>query len=133
MFAVASIASLAAPWLATRKVDDAYELIIAGEADAAAKAAEDARQLNPLAIEPLLAAAAVEEERGNDQRALELYVEAVELQPENAQTWYELASFERAVGLREEAIRHVGRAQALDPKSQEVVRLIQELFDLPGS
>jgi hypothetical protein len=133
LFAVASIASLAAPWLATRKVDDAYELIIAGEADAAANAAEDARQLNPLAIEPLLAAAAVEEERGNDQRALELYVEAVELQPENPQTWYELASFERAVGLREEAIRHVGRAQALDPKSQEVVRLIQELFDLPRS
>jgi O-Antigen ligase len=131
LFAVASIASVAAPWLATRNVDEAYELIIEGDADAAAEAADDARQLNPLAIEPLLAAAAVEEERGNDQRALELYVEAVELQPENPQTWYELASFERSVGLREEAIRHVGRAQALDPKSQEVVRLIQELFDLP--
>ncbi|MGH2997278.1 MAG: tetratricopeptide repeat protein, partial [Gaiellaceae bacterium] len=114
-------------------VEEAYELIVAGDAAAAAEAADDARRLNPLAIEPLLAAAAAEEERGADQRALELYVEAVELQPENPQTWYELASFEHAVGLREEAIRHVGRAQALDPKSQEVVRLIQELFDLPRS
>jgi hypothetical protein len=132
LLALASIASLAAPWLATREVENAYGAIARGDAGAAVDAADDARRLNPLAIEPLFAAAAAEEERGRNQAALELYVKAVELQPKNSQTWYELARFEYAVGLRDAAIRHVAEAQALDPKSQEVVELIRELF-LPAS
>lgn len=132
LFAAASVASLAAPWLADRKVTDAFAALDRGDAVDARKAADRARSLNPLAIEPLHAAALAEEERGRLQDALELYVRAVELQPENSQTWYELARYEQTLGLRDAAIRHIGRAQALDPKNEAIVHVIQELFAPPG-
>ena len=128
LFAVASITSLAAPWLADRKVTEAFAAVGRGDPEAAREAADRARSLNPLAIEPIHAAALAEEQRRRRQEALELYVEAVELQPENSETWYQLARYEASVGLRNEAIKHVGQAQALDPKNEAIVQLIQELF-----
>ena len=132
LVAAAAVASLLSPWLAGRKVEDAYAAIDRNDVAAARAAADDARDLNPLAVDPLRAAAAVEEARGNEQEALELYVRAVELQPENWQTWYDLARFERALNLREAAIRHATRAQQLDPRNPATNELVFELFNAPA-
>jgi O-antigen ligase len=110
---LAALASIAAPPLADRKVDEAYAEV--EQPQEAVDAARTAHSLNPLAVEPLLAWATAEEARGNLKRARELYVDAVELQPLNAETWYELARFEFDDGDRERARLHLERALELDP------------------
>ena len=115
LVAVASLYSLAAPWLATRSVDDAFAAIDRDDPEAALDAARRARALNPLAIEPLFVTAAAEEARGDGRSALVRYVQAVELQPRNWRTWYELGRFELRTGREERAIRHLERARELDP------------------
>ena len=61
------------------------------------EAAKSAHSLNPLAIEPLVAWAAAEETSGRLVPARRLYVRAVDLQPLNWQTWYELGLFDKQV------------------------------------
>ena len=115
LVAVGSLYSLAAPWLATRSVDDAFAAVDRDDPQAALDAARRARTLNPLAIDPLLATAAAEEVRGDERSALVWYVKAVELQPLNWRTWYELGFFELETGRRERGIRHLEQARELDP------------------
>jgi O-antigen ligase len=115
LVAVVSLFSLAAPWLATRSVDDVFAAIDRDDPDAALDAAARARTLNPLSIDPLLATAKAEEARGDRRSALVWYVRAVELQPLNWQTWYELGRFELVTGRHERAIRHLKQARELDP------------------
>jgi tetratricopeptide (TPR) repeat protein len=110
----AALYSLLAPRLAERKVDDAYAAL--DNPSQAVDDARDAHSLNPLSIDPLLAWAAAEEAEGRTQRALELYVEAVDLQPLNPDAWYELGRFElEALDDRERARRDLSRALELDP------------------
>ena len=111
----ALVFSLAAPWLAQRKTDDAFTAIDRNDARDALDAADEARALNPLSIDPLLANALAREALSDERAALELYVKAVDLQPENWRTWYELGRFELRIGLRQLALRHLARAQQLDP------------------
>jgi O-Antigen ligase len=125
LVAAVSLFSLAAPWLATRKVDEAYASIERSEIRTALDDARRAKTLNPLAIEPLLAIAAAEEARGGDRAALVWYVRAVELQPLNWRTWYELGRFELATGRRERAIRHLQRSRELDHLGPANDRLLQ--------
>jgi O-Antigen ligase len=125
LVAAASLFSLAAPWLATRKVEEAYAAVERSEIQAALDAANRAKTLNPLAIEPLLALAAAEEARGGDRAALVYYVRAVELQPLNWRTWYELGRYELATGRRERAIRHLQRSRELDHLGPANDRLLQ--------
>jgi hypothetical protein len=110
----AFVYSLGAPWLADRKVEDAFAAVERNEPREGLDAAEDARSLNPLSIDPLLASALAEEELGDERAALKLYVKAVDLQPKNWRAWYELGRFELRIGLRELAIRHLQRARQLD-------------------
>ena len=81
-FALAGIYSLAAPWLAQRNLP----------ATSLAQA-KRAHSYDPLSANALTDWAAYEDAAGNTARAAELYREAVALEPENAQTWYELGSF----------------------------------------
>ena len=115
LVAAALLFSLASPWLATRRVDDAYAAIQRDDPEAALDSARRARTLNPLAIDPLLAEAAAEEARGDGRSALVRYVDAVELQPLNWRTWYELGRFELGTEREDRAIRHLQRARELDP------------------
>jgi tetratricopeptide (TPR) repeat protein len=115
LVSVAFLLSLAAPWLASRSVDDTFAAIDRDEPEAALDSARRARTLNPLAIAPLLATAAAEEARGDGRSALVRYVQAVELQPLNWRTWYELGRFELATGRQERGIRHLQQARELDP------------------
>jgi tetratricopeptide (TPR) repeat protein len=111
---VAVLGSLASPWLASRSVADAYAALERRDPNGAVDRAGRARTFNPLAVEPLFAEAVAEEARGNDGEALELYIRAVELQPENSRTWFELGRFELDAGLREWGIRHLLRSRELD-------------------
>ncbi len=114
LLALAAVASLAAPWLAERKVSSAYASIGELEPDEAVSSARRARTLNPLAVEPYFAEAAAEELRENDPAAFDLYIRAVELQPRNAVTWFQLGMFEMNAGLREAGIRHLLQSRELD-------------------
>ena len=111
---LAVLASLASPWLASRAVADAYAALERRDSDEAVDRADRARSLNPLAVEPIFAQAVAEEARGNDGAALELYIIAVELQPKNSRTCFELGRFELDAGLREPGIRHLLRSRELD-------------------
>ena len=115
LFAAAAVFSLTVPWLAARDVADAYAALDRDEVGLALDEAKSARSLNPLAIEPLFVTAAAEEARGDDRAALERYVEAVDLQPKNWRTWYELGRFELSNGRRARGIRHLRMARELDP------------------
>jgi tetratricopeptide (TPR) repeat protein len=110
----AALYSLLAPRLAERKVDDAFAAL--ENPSKAVDDARDAHSLNPLSIDPLHAWAAAEEAQGRNERALELYVQAVELQPLNPDAWFELGRFELEVlDDRQRARRDLSRALELDP------------------
>jgi tetratricopeptide (TPR) repeat protein len=113
--ATAVVFSLAAPWLASRRVDAAFAALRRDDPQTALDRAESAHSLNPLSIEPLLAIAAADEAAGRNREALERYVQAVELQPKSWRSWYELGQFELDKGNRDSGILHLQRARDLDP------------------
>lgn len=112
---LALVYSQAAPWLAARRVDDAYSAIGRGDPAAAVAAARDARWLNPLSTEPLQVWALASAAAGDVASALYRYREAARLQPENADAWYALGAFELSVRRYRDAYRHLDRAYGLDP------------------
>ena len=107
--------SVSAPWVAERKVDDAYAAIDRRQPRQALDEADVAGTLNPLAIDPLLVSAAAYEALGDERAALARYIDAVDLQPRNWRPWYELGRFELEVGFRDLALQHLKRARELDP------------------
>jgi tetratricopeptide (TPR) repeat protein len=113
--AAGALVSLGSPWLAERRVSEAYDLLLADPGRAAAKAS-DAHDLNALSVEPLFAWAAAEEARGDLREALGRYEQAARLQPKNADAWRTLATFELEV-LRnpDRALAHFDCMYALDP------------------
>jgi hypothetical protein len=122
----AALYSLLAPRLADRKVDDAYAAL--ATPSEAVDDAREAHSLNPLSIDPLLAWAAAEEAEGRSERALELYVQAVDLQPLNPDAWFELGRFELEVlDDRERARRDLSRALELDPYFAAAASLVNSL------
>ena len=125
------LGSLSAPWLANRDVADAYAALDAQRPDQALDDARAARSWNPLSVEPLFAEAVAQEALGDREAALDRYVKAVELQPRNPRTWFELARFELAIGLREAAIRHLARSRELDPFGP-ATHLLEEIFSGGG-
>src|SRR5439155_18738373 len=93
----AALYSLAAPPIASQRVDDAYSQIDRGAIDKAVESAKSAHSLNPLSVDPLYAWASAEEARGRVVKAHDLYVRAVDLQPLNWDAWYELGLFDSEV------------------------------------
>ena len=113
------VLSLATPALADHRLELAYAAldragIDDGALTRAVERTREAHSLNPLALEPLLTQAAVEESRGNEARALRLYRQAVDLQPENPEGYVELGSMELRLGNACEAYQHLNRAYTLD-------------------
>jgi Flp pilus assembly protein TadD len=106
---------LPSPWFAAREVNQAYGAIARGDAARALDDADLARSLNPLSIEPLLASAAASEAGGDEGAAHIRYVEAVDLQPHNWRTWFELGRFEVENDRISEGISHLRQARELDP------------------
>ena len=111
---VTACLSLAAPAVARHKVDEA----IATEDP---RVAAQAHSWNPLAVDPLLTEAALENFDGHPLKALRLYRQATDTQPENPQAWVERGLFE--LDSREDpcsAYRSLSRAYALDRYNRAV-------------
>ena len=87
LLAATAVLSLAAPYVAQRKVDEA---VATGDPALAAQA----HSWNPVSVEPLLTEAVLEESQGHKLKALQLYREAVDTQPDNPDAWVELGQFE---------------------------------------
>ncbi len=131
--AAALVFSLAAPRLASKRVEEAYAALDREDSKAAVDKAQEARSLNPLSIEPLHAEAAAEEARDRVARARELYVDAVEVQPLNARAWYELGCFElQVLDEPQSARRHLERSRELDPRGPAATALISPSFTAQG-
>lgn len=119
--ALAAVASVAAPWLAERSVRAVGAELEAGDLAAAHDAAERARSLDPLSLEPLFARARVEELRRAHGAALATYRDAVRLQTENPESWLQLGLYEFDRGDRCSAYVHLNEAYTLDPSGRQWV------------
>jgi hypothetical protein len=108
LLAATAVFSLVAPLVAQRKTEEA-----ARTGDPAF--AVQAHAWNPVAVDPLHMQAVIEEGLGNKLKALQLYREAVDTQPENPDTWIELGTFELDV-MKDpcNAYRHLNEAYTLD-------------------
>jgi hypothetical protein len=118
--ALAGVYSLAAPWLAEERVQDAYAALAAGELASAADNARQARSLNPTSVEPLFALGDVAFAQGQFDRAREQYARATEVQPANRETWFRLGELEYQVERFEDAYVRFNRMYALDPHGPHV-------------
>ena len=106
--------SFAAPAVARHKVDEAV-------AAANPKIAAEAHSWNPLAVDPLLTEAALEDFDGRPSKALRLYRQATDVQPENPQAWAERGVFELdSLGDPCGAYRSLSRAYELDRYNRAV-------------
>jgi hypothetical protein len=125
LVAWAGLYSIAAPRIAAARVDDAYSQIERGRLEQAASSAKSAHSLNPLSIAALQAWASVEEDTGKLARARELYAQAVDLQPLNWASWYQLGLYDREVlGHDDAARRELMRARQLDPHNCQVLKAL---------
>jgi hypothetical protein len=113
--AVAVALSLLTPWFAERATDSARAALADGRPLVAYRHARDARSLNPLALDPLLAQAEAVERLGDAQGARRRYIDAVELQSLNWRAWWELGRFEEGQQDFGRAIPALERAVELDP------------------
>ena len=107
--------SLTAPWLAQHRVEDAYTAIARGDVADARSAARQARDLNPLSVEPLWAWALADARTSDPSETIRRYTDATELQPENSDTWFALGAYELGIGRFRDAYVHLDRAYGLDP------------------
>jgi hypothetical protein len=136
--AVAAAASVVTPWLAERQVREVSARIDRGDIDGAAAAADRARSLDPLSLEPLFAQALVHEAAGRDTAAHAAYERATRLQPENPESWLQLGLYEFDRGNRCAAYVHLNEAYTLDPSGKQWTRdseLVQSLewVNTPGN
>jgi tetratricopeptide (TPR) repeat protein len=91
--AVITVLAVAQPWRAEQQGDDALQLAGEGDYAAARQAAEKARELNPLSVQPYFELAAVEDAAGNPQAALTDLQRAVQLQPASPEAWRRLGDY----------------------------------------
>ncbi|MGE5689620.1 MAG: O-antigen ligase family protein [Pseudomonadota bacterium] len=120
--------SIVSPALAETRTDAAFDALVAGDPGSAVDRARQARGLDPLAVEPVIVQASAEEIRGNLDEAERLFRRAVELQPENPQTWYELGRFEFETRRRPAtALVYADRSWGLDRRSPDTGTLLDRI------
>jgi O-antigen ligase len=126
---VLAVLSAALPALAQTRTASALAAVGKSEpseeelADAAADA-ELAADLNPLAVEPLFAAASIAERRGRTEELRRHLLLALERQPDNAEGWIRLARVEGVLRLDRAGLRRAAqRALELDPLNPETLAL----------
>jgi tetratricopeptide (TPR) repeat protein len=98
----------------------AYELLADGQVDAGDRAAKRAEDINPLALEPIFARAAVFEQRGDLPGAEAQLRRGVREHPADPASWLRLAQFQLfTLDQPKRAQDTVRGALALDPNSRE--------------
>lgn len=107
------------PYLGDRAQNRAVEQAAKGDAAAAAESARSATRWNPLAADPLITLALVEQQLGRNREALDTLRSAVALQPQNYDVHYQLGLLlERAFGRKKEAAAAFRRALELNPRHE---------------
>jgi hypothetical protein len=109
--------SAAQPQAALDRTDDALAALAAGRTTQALELAQEATDLDPLAVDPLFALSESEGAAGQPVRARAALERAVQLQPATPETWIRLAQFELLAGDAAAAQRTVRPALYLDPRS----------------
>ena len=117
--AAAAVVSLVLPDARRARRSRAVTSADAGRVEEAVDAADRARRLDPLSIEPLHARAIAADAAGDEAAAVAWYEEATSLQPENPDTWYELGLYHAiATGDQCAAYQALNHSYTLDPKSR---------------
>ena len=114
-FAAAALYSLASPWLASRRVDEAYAALGRDDIAAAVSDARSAHDLNPVSVDALLTWGTAEAARGNVAAAGRLYTKAISIQPDNWRPWYYRARLLQNVSGPKAALFDAKQAAARDP------------------
>jgi hypothetical protein len=114
--AAAALYALVSPWLASRRVDDAYAALGRGDTAGAVSDAKSAHDLNPVSIDALLAWGAAEAARGNTAAAGRIYTKAISTQPDNWRPWYYRARLLDSVSGPKAALFDAQQAAARDPQ-----------------
>ena len=132
--AALTMAALAAlPALSEHLTDDALARASGGspvDLREAQETAALAKRLNPFAVEPVFAQAAIAERGNQPAAAAGLLVEAVERQPSNPSAWTRLARFSLAVGDSRGARRAILIAASLDRRGLTTIALsFEALYD----
>jgi Flp pilus assembly protein TadD len=120
LLAVAAVSAIAIaqPWRAEQKGEDALRLAGAGDIAGARQAAEKAKDLNPLSVEPYFELATVEEAAGRESVATTLLERAVQLQPASPEAWQRLGDhYLSTLGDPDRALPSLRAALYLDPVS----------------
>src|SRR5581483_11938426 len=107
--------SLLAPWLATKRVQDAEAATLAGDPRAGAARARDAISLNPFSVDAVWQLALAYEQAGDREAAVREYERAARLQPANSSTWLALGSYDYCIGRYHDAYVALNQAYTLDP------------------
>jgi hypothetical protein len=115
-FAAAALYSLVSPWLASRRVDDAYAALGRSDFGAAVADARSAHDLNPVSVDALLAWGAAEAARGDTAAAGRLYTKAISIQPDNWRPWYYRARLLQTVSGPQAALFDAQQAAERDPR-----------------
>jgi hypothetical protein len=116
--------SAALPALAREKSSEALTLVGSDDPDDLREAAEKAAlaaKLDPFAVDPAFAEAAVARRRGQERLAIRHLVEAVDRQPENPRAWIRLTGYQLRLGDLQAALRSSEIAERLDPRSPLVL------------
>lgn len=120
------IVSVALPELSRHQTDRALRLT---DDERAARAADVAARLNPLATEPLLAAADVAERRGRTDEARRYLLRAVRRQPYDTESWQQLARVEFAAADRVDGLRALEQVLRLDPANGFVIGQARRAYE----
>jgi hypothetical protein len=110
VFAVTAAYSIASPWLAANRVTAAYDAIESNKPGKALTDARTAHAFNPLSVDALIVQALVEP----NEKAMELYNRAVDLEPKNPETWYQRGAFELFLRRYRAAYRDLNQSYTLD-------------------
>jgi O-Antigen ligase len=104
------------PYLGAVAQNRAVERAGAGDVTAALASARDAARWDPLAVDPLITVALVEQQLGQNRQALDTLRSARALQPQNYRVHYQLGLLlARAYARRDEAAASFRRALELNP------------------
>jgi hypothetical protein len=101
---------------------DALALLDRGNVDGARAKVTEARDANPLSVEPLFELSVIEQKAGRNAAARGALEEAVRLQPDNPKPWLRLAELELYVLDRPQvALDAIRPALYLDPRDAETI------------
>ncbi len=122
LVALSLLASFSFPRLADRSGRSALNALDHRDFSAAKDDAQRARFFDPFSVDPLYVLAGTASQQGRVREALARYVQAVELQPENPDTWYALGSYEFFLRNMCAAYRYLNAAYTLDSAGTEWVK-----------